>query len=130
MAKETREQRTLREAREAEQALVEREAFRQTMPERLSKLVDRYKSIGVYPDIKLMESGPRVLFDHEGEFYVHSYLTYDSDHWEVEAVEQAVEEECSRREFAKQRFALAGVAWAKLSKDEQSAIREFIRSLT
>lgn len=129
MPKETKLERAAREKREQEARELASAEFRKTLPERLMKIVAKYQSISNYPDVKLTASGPSVRFYHDGEFFVDEVLTYESDEWDVQHVETAIDTEISVRAAAKQRYEQARSAWEKVAPADRILIREFIGNL-
>ena len=86
--------------------------FRATMPARLMRLMALAESLEVDCGMKLIEDGVEVYVRRDGRPYMDATLTYDSKDWEVESVEQDLEEIRSGVEAANARRKLAQAAWA------------------
>ena len=133
MAKETRDQRILREAAENQAILVAKEAFKATMPARLMQLQAISFGAGVNTRVSLTAAGPSVEFtryeyDNKGSSFEET-LTYDSEEWEVDHVERMIRAFKEEIDARAARRALAEEAWKGLPLKEQQVIKEFISNL-
>ena len=130
MAKETKEQRELRNAEENRIALAAKEAFKATMPARLMKLQVLASEACVSTRVLLTPSGPAVEFtrhnysDHMND--LEDTLTYDTEEWEVDHLERllnSIKEEINERH---QRRVLAENLWKDLPESVRTGLKENI----
>ena len=133
MAKETRDQRILREAAENQAILAAKEEFKKTMPARLMQLQAISFGAGVNTRVSLTAAGPSVEFtryeyDNKGSSFEET-LTYDSEEWEVDHVERMIRAFKEEIDARAARRALAEEAWKGLPLKEQQVIKEFISNL-
>jgi len=133
MAKETRDQRILREAAENQAILVAKEAFKATMPARLMQLQAISFGAGVNTRVSLTAAGPSVEFtryeyDNKGSSFEET-LTYDSEEWEVDHVERMIRAFKEEIDARAARRTLAESTWKSLGEADRRAIKEFITCL-
>lgn len=130
MAKETKEQKQLRQAAEEHLALIQKQNFKATMPARLMKLQALASEACVSTRIILTFDGVAVEFtrynydDRMND--LEETLTYDSKEWEVDLLERrmiAIKEGIDAR---RQRKELAEKLWKELSADEKDGLKENI----
>lgn len=130
MARETREQKQERLAREMAKQDADRTEFLKTVPARLSAARDLALNLGVTSSLALTPTGPVVSFRHDGkDCYIDADLTYECEEWELAGVEndlnsirQAIEARAQRHQLAKDTF-------ASLTQEQKAAVKEFIHSL-
>jgi len=133
MARETKEQKELRWAAEAHIALVAKEAFKATMPSRLAELQKMASSCGVNTRVELTATGPLVEFsryqyDDRGSTFEET-LTYDSEEWQVECIENRLKAFKDEIEVRAARHKLAQDTFNTLSTEQKVALKEFIKYL-
>lgn len=130
MPKMSVEQRRIqREAEEAAEKLA-KEAFRLTMPSRLMQLFARAQGVNISANIRLITSGVEMTVYHDSHPHIDSTLTYDSEEWEVEMVEDSIDLLKADIDARQARRELAQDVWTnKLSPVERAALKEFIHSL-
>lgn len=132
MARETREERAERLAREEAAAQAALEAYYATVPKRLMEAQALANSLQVSTSVRLGPDGPIVHFEYESEkykSYIDSTLTYQTEEWELDSLEgqlrglkEKIDEEAARLQVAKD-------AWEKLLPFEKTVIKEFIYML-
>ena len=128
MARETKEERLLREAREQAAAEAALEAYLLTVPKRLMDAQALAQDVGVSVNVRLTATGPAVHFYDESHA-IDDRLTYQADQWELEYLErklQAIKEEQVARAV---RLSLAQDAFARLTEAERAAIKENISQM-
>ena len=116
---------------EAERA-AQMTAFKAGLPKRLMDAQALASYCGIAVHIELIESGPSVRFeyeDHHNKFYIDSTLTYDSDEWEVSDLEGSLASLKAKQDKEAARRVLAQSAFAKLTDDEKSAMKDYIHYL-
>ncbi len=127
MAKETKEERALREEDEARRADIARRAYLATVPKRLMDAQALALKVGVDVTVALTETGPSVRFFHDDNPYISDTVTYQVEEWELECLEKNLQTIKDEQDAAQSRLKLAQDVWAnKLSHEEKSAIKEFI----
>ncbi len=133
MARETKEEKQLRIAAEEHLALIQKQNFRATMPERLMQLQAISSAAGVNTRVFLNAKGPGVEFtryeyDNKGSSFEET-LTYDSEEWEVDHVERMIRAFKEEIDARAARRALAESTWKSLGEADRRAIKEFITCL-
>lgn len=132
MPRETKEQ---KEAREEAQRQAREEAlkeFRQILPKRLFEMQAIAQTIGISVHTKMIESGPEVTFSCvvESSRYldetVEETLNYESQPWEVDAVESWIHTKKREYDAKMRRSQIAKDLIAKLSDEEKTALKENI----
>lgn len=129
MPRKTAEEKRLeREAQEAQREQ-EKEAFRLTMPARLMRLSALAQQVGIETNIRLIEDGVSLRIQNDSKPYIDSTLTYNSEVWEVEMIEQELNDIKAEQDAITARRELALTVWAKLSDNEKLAVKENIYNL-
>lgn len=127
MARETKEQKEARWAAEAQTALIAKETFKKTMPERLMKLQELASESSVSTYVTLTPTGPAIEFTRYDQFNDFEVtLTYDSEEWEVDNLEHlmiVIKEEIDAR---KARQTSAEKLWQSMTDDERKSLKENI----
>jgi hypothetical protein len=102
-------------------------AYKAGLPKRLMDAQARAGKLGVRSEVTLTETGPEVSFynDKRGH-YVETTLSYNSDEWEVEALEQDLQQLQDKHDLAEKRRECAQSAWNNLTEDQKSCLREYI----
>lgn len=129
MARESKEERLAREARE--QAAVEAtlEAYLLTVPKRLMDAQALAQNLGVNTNVSLTATGPSVHFFDEASV-IDVTLTYQTEEWELESLERKLREIREEKDARIARLALARDVWKnKLSETERAALKENINWL-
>lgn len=132
MARETKEERAERLAREEAAAQAALEAYFATVPKRLMEAQALANSLYVSTSVTLGPDGPIVHFEYESEkykSYIDATLTYQTEEWELESLEQRLRELKESIDAEKQRFAYAQAIWTTLSETDRKALKEFIHTL-
>ena len=124
MAKETKEQRAEREAREKEVAEEAYKEYLKTVPNRLMEAQTLAHSLGVSTHITLDRTGPLVNFFDDNE-NLDETCGYQTTEWELEYLERRLKEIKEKQNARKSRYNLAETVWNRLSKEEKTAIKEF-----
>ena len=102
-------------------------AYKAGLPKRLMDAQARASKLGVKSEVTLTETGPEVVFyNEETGHYIETTLSYNSDEWEVEALEHDLQQLQNRQDLAEKRRAVAQSAWSNLTEDQQSCLREYI----
>ena len=126
MARETKEQRDLREAQEqaaAEAALAE---YLRTVPKRLMNAQALAQSLGISVNVSLTEAGPCVNFCDD-DAMIDELLTYQTEEWELEDLERKLRELKQAQDDRRARVALAQDVWKnRLTEAERIALKENI----
>lgn len=125
MARESKEERLAREAREQAAAEAALEAYLLTVPKRLMDAQALAQNLGISVTVNLTEKGPSVYF-HDEKNQLDDTFTYQTDQWELEYLErklQAIKDEKVARAV---RVSLAQDAFARLTEAERVAIKENI----
>jgi hypothetical protein len=107
-------------------------AYKASLPKRLMDAQALAASIWVATHVELTATGPSVRFEHEDhskKLYLDSTLTYESESWEVESVEDRLKDIKHAKEESERRLQCAKSAWGNLEEDQRSCIKEFIHSL-
>ena len=125
MARETREQREARLAQELALAREKEEAFRKSMPAKMAALRMLAQSIGVSTDIQLNEFGPVVKF--YDEISIDTELTYDSEQWRVEQLEETFMNIKAAQDEAARKKELAREIWDRMTTEEKVLIKDHIK---
>lgn len=128
MARETREERAVREARERAEEEARVLSFRKTLPKRLKEIQDKAVLVGVYSDVALTETGPVVAFRSD-DGHISTELTYESEEWEVTWFEEVLQKRKEAQEAAKARKQMARDHFYSLSQELREALKENIHSL-
>jgi len=133
MARETKEQRELRNAEMTRLEEAAKLAFRAAIPARLMQLQADASASGVNTRVFLTADGPGIEFtryeyDNKGSSFEET-LTYDSDEWQVEYVERRIKEFKDEIDARAARKALAEEVWKGLRAEQKAAIVEFITYL-
>lgn len=129
MRRETKEERLARQAAEEAAAAARVAEFRKQMPERLMKIEQWAKRLGVSVEVTLTATGP--IIDLQQDFNSgHGFddqIGYNTEEWEVEHVERKLRD---LEEEQNERIRKRGIAedvWAnKLTSEERAALKENI----
>lgn len=112
-------------ARELE-AAAELAAYKAGLPQRLVEAKEKAEKLGVRVEIDLTHEGPVVSFyADDPECSIEDTLTYNSNSWEVEYLEGRLCRLQARQDLQRQRMETARSAWATLSDDQKSCLREY-----
>jgi hypothetical protein len=106
--------------------------YKAALPKRLLDAHALASSLCVATHVELTATGPSVRFEHEDhskKLYLDSTLTYESESWEVESVEDWLKDIKHAKEESERRLQCAKSAWSNLEEDQRSCIKEFIHSL-
>jgi hypothetical protein len=126
MARETKEEKLAREAREQATAEAALEAYLQTVPKRLMDAQALAQSLGISVHVGLTENGPLVSF-HDYNHAIDDRLTYQCDQWELESLERSLLAIKEEQEAKASRLEIARDVWAnKLTEIEKFALKENI----
>jgi hypothetical protein len=130
MARLSLAERRLQEAADEAEAKLAKEALRLAMPSRLMQLFARAQGVNISANIKLIASGVEMTVYHDGHPHIDSTLTYDSEEWEVEMVEDSIDLLKADIDARNARKGIAQDVWTnKLTPEERAALKEFIHSL-
>lgn len=133
MARETKEQRELRNAEMTRLEEAAKLAFKAAMPARLMQLQADASGAGVNTRVFLTSTGPGIEFtryeyDNKGSSFEEE-LNYDSEEWQVEHVERRIREFKEEIEARAARKVMAEEVWKGLRAEQKAAIAEFITYL-
>ena len=130
MARETKEQRAARFARE-EQILAESEAkYKATIPARLLAAQALARSLGIQTEVTLTLTGPSVRFYDPDNAAWNETITYETEEWELISLENSLQEVKEQEDARILRRGIAEDVWNnKLTQPEKEALREFIHYL-
>jgi len=128
MAKLTKEEKAALLEKQLAEDLKAAAEFRQSMPKRLFELTAAAQAEGVRVETNLTETGPEVKF-YFTEGYDADVITYETEFWIVESVEDHVSKIRQSRIDREARKILARTAFNKLTEEEKSALKEFIWNL-
>jgi len=127
MARETKEQKELRRAAEEHAALIAKQAFRESMPERLVEIQRLAMSVGIRTEVRLTGFGPEVRFnDNDG---IDETLSYNSEEWEVESLVRRLNETKAEQDARAARHKLAQDLFNTLTAEQKLALKENMRYL-
>lgn len=105
-------------------------AFKAGLPKRLMEVSDWASKLGVVNEVTLTETGPEVKFyNNETGYRIDTILSYNSEEWVVELLEQDLQALQDRKDLAEKRKACAQSAWNTLEEDQKSCIKEYIHYL-
>jgi hypothetical protein len=107
-------------------------AFKAGLPKRLMDAQALASALCVATHVELTTTGPSVRFEyenHKSRTYLDNILTYNSDEYEVQCVEDRLATIKAEKEEDERRLACARSAWANLEEDQRSCIKEFIHYL-
>lgn len=126
MARETKEERIAREAREERQRAEERAAYLATVPNRLLVAHALAREVGVSVDLQLTAVGVNVRF-YEEDGILDDTLNHTSEEWELESLERRLSEKKAEKEAIIRRRSIAEDVWAnRLTVEEKVALKENI----
>jgi len=132
MARETKEQREMRNAEATRAALLQVEEYRKSVPKRIMDATALAQLLGVATNITLTSTGPSVHFeyghwDREGTWpvVIDDTLTYETEEWELEMVEERLQRLHEHNLARETRLRLAKDAFLKLTEAERAAVKEF-----
>jgi hypothetical protein len=128
MARETKEERILREAHERARAEDALEKYLASVPKRLNDAHIMARNLGISVNVKLTEDGPSVHFRDEKEIF-NDTLTYQTEEWELESLERKLRELNDENVARAARVSMAQEVFATLSKEQKAAIKENIYML-
>lgn len=106
--------------------------FKAELPKRLMDAQALATSLYVSTHVELTATGPSVRFEyenHKSHTYLDNILTYDSEEYEVQGVEDRLATIKAEKEEDERRLACARSAWSNLEDDQRSCIKEFIHHL-
>lgn len=106
-----------------------RATYKANLPRRIKDAQNLATVLGVATHIELINSGPSVRFeyeDHTYNLYVDTILTFDSDEWEIELLEEDLVKIKEKKDAYEARRVLAQEAWDKLTVGERLAIKEHL----
>lgn len=132
MARETKEERAARLAREEAAAQAALEAYYATVPKRLMEAQALANSLCVSTSISLGTSGPIVHFEYDSEKYkcfIDYTLTYQTEEWELESLETQLRDLKEKIDKEAARLKVAQDSWGRLQPLERIVIKEFIHLL-
>lgn len=133
--------RIAKEARDAEDAkaaeaqrlrrIEELAIYKASIPKRLMDAQAAARWLGISTDVSLTASGPLVNFnDDSGNIYINETLTYESEEWELESLEQTLKNLKEKRDAYEAQRIVAQDAWSsQLTTEQQLAIREHFHYL-
>lgn len=132
MAKRTTEQRREQQAEQERLYLESTAVYRATIPARLMAAQALASSVGLRSSVTLTEVGPSVRFyDQYTDDGFCEPATYQMEEWELEYLEQRLQERKAAQDAKALRRKLAETAWGtKLTQEEKVAIKEFIPYLS
>ena len=107
MARETKEEKAIREAREQAKSEAALEAYLQTVPKRIMDAQALAQSLGITTSVSLATNGPIVNF-YDPNNQVDDYLTYHTDEWELEYLERKLRDIKEERDAYIRRRGIAG----------------------
>jgi hypothetical protein len=128
MARETKDEKILREAREQAVAEAALEAYLLTVPKRLMDAQALAQSIGVAVNVSLTATGPSVHF-YDDAAVIDDTLTYQTESWELEYLERKLRDMKIDQEARIYRRGVAQDVFATLSREQKDAIIENIHYL-
>lgn len=128
MARETKIEKDARLAREQQAAEEALAAYTRTVPKRLADAQALAQSVGVSTQVTLTESGPSVYF-YDSNTNFDDHATYQIDEWELEYIERKLRDLKEEQDAKLRRKLVADAAWARLSTEERTAIKEHIYTL-
>ena len=128
MARESKEERLAREAREQAAAEAALEAYLLTVPKRLMDAQALAQDLGVNVNVKLTATGPSIYF-YDDAAVIDDTLTYQTEEWELEYLERKLRDMKEEKVARAARISLAQDAFARLSDAERAAIKENIYML-
>ena len=129
MAKLTKEQKIEQEKADRAAHTLALVKYKVGLPKRLMAVRELAGRLGVATHIDLLQSGPEVRFDYEGhteKVYIDCILTYESEEWEVDSLEQqltGLEEHINRVEAE---IACAQSAMSSLTEEQRQLIKKHI----
>lgn len=129
MPRETKEERAVREAKQAAVAEARREAYLATVPKRLMDAQALARSLFVTTEVNLGPAGPVVHFEYDNPKYhcfIDTTLTYQTEEWELESFERQLQELKDTLEGEKKRLQRAVEVWSTLSDNDRTVLKEFI----
>jgi len=138
MAKETKQEKAERLEREHAAAELAHAAevaeFHKSMPARLVRMQAIANEVGVATKVTLTDTGPEVLFEksvydprtERDNSVIDETLRYDSDQWEVEYLEDRLNNMKAEQDSAIARRKMAQDHFDTLSKELKAALKENI----
>jgi len=132
MARETVEQRAARRAQEEAAAQAALEAYLASVPKRLMEAQALANSLYVSTSVTLGPDGPIVHFEYESEkykSYIDATLTYQTEEWKLESLEQRLKDLKETIDAEKARLAAAKAVWLTLPESDRKVLKEFIYML-
>lgn len=132
MAKETKEQREMRQAEETRLAAEAQAQFRASVPARLARAKALAERLGVNTSVVLTETGPEVSFHYESgiqQMYISAIVSYTVEEWEMDSLEASLNDLAALIEAAAARRRLAEDTWKLLTVEQRVAIKENIYAL-
>jgi len=132
MARETKEDRAAREQREQEAAEAALAVYRASIPARLMHATALASGLGVSADVSLTATGPSVHFYtpwEENKIGIDERITYETEEWELEAVERMLAQLKEEQDARAARRVVAQSVFDSLSTEQKAAIKEHIYML-
>lgn len=123
MARETKEQRAERDARERQVLEDERQEYLKTVPARLAAAEQLARSLGISTKITLTEGGPNVHFRDDNSGF-DDFANYLIDEWELEDLEGRLASLKRAQEERAARRVLAQTVWDRCTPEERVALKE------
>lgn len=132
MARETKEERLVREAQEQADAELALAEYRASIPKRLLEAQVLAQQLGVNVRLGLTATGPTAQFEYESErdkICIDETITYETEQWELEYLEDRLRQIKQIQENQRIRQKLAQDAFDRLSAVEKSVVKEYIHAL-
>lgn len=130
MARETKEERVAREAREESERLAATAVYRASIPARLMMAQVLAQEVGISTTIRLTATGPSVRFYDSHDEVFDETVCYTTEEWELEYLERRLREKKEEQDARVRRRGIAEDVWAnKLTAEEKAALKENIHFL-
>jgi hypothetical protein len=126
MPRETKQQKEERLQQQEAERQLKHKAYLDSVPKRLMDAHALAQDLMIDTRVTLTATGPAVYISIDG---YDQTLTYQTEQWELERVEEFLDGKKTLRDFRHQQYLIAKEAFSKLSDEVKAAIKQHIHSI-